>query len=198
MTKKIIAGGIFIMLIMGLMLMGGYRMETDKEVLNKTTRELITDDPGTSGNPYVIYDVNDLQNMSLDLSGYYTLANDIDASETEYWNEGAGFVPIGDSSNRFTGSLNGGNYSIEFLHINRLDTSNIGFFGSSGDGVEVSNLYMNNTNISGRFYVGGLVGHNIFVDSAVERSYATGGVVASNGYGGGLVGWNDTRSICIG
>jgi len=41
---------------------------------------------GTTGNPYIIEDVDDLQNMSANLSAHYVLANDIDASATAGWN----------------------------------------------------------------------------------------------------------------
>lgn len=50
---------------------------------------------GTAGDPYIIYDVNDLQAMKDDLTAYYELANNIDASATSGWNGGKGFEPIG-------------------------------------------------------------------------------------------------------
>jgi len=42
---------------------------------------------GTLADPYVIWDVNDLQNMNLDLAAYYELGQDIDASVTATWNQ---------------------------------------------------------------------------------------------------------------
>jgi hypothetical protein len=50
---------------------------------------------GTVGDPYIIYDVVDLQAMINDLTAYYELANDIDASATAGWNGGLGFEPVG-------------------------------------------------------------------------------------------------------
>ncbi|GAJ17451.1 unnamed protein product, partial [marine sediment metagenome] len=50
---------------------------------------------GTIGDPYVIWDVNDLQDMNLDLAAYYELGQDIDASATVGWNAGQGFIPVG-------------------------------------------------------------------------------------------------------
>lgn len=41
---------------------------------------------GTELDPYIIEDVDDLQDMNLDLTAYYELANDIDASLTATWN----------------------------------------------------------------------------------------------------------------
>jgi len=62
---------------------------------------------GTIQNPYQISNVTQLQNMSANLSAHYMLVNDINASVTSGWNLGAGFDPIGDNTNRFTGSLDG-------------------------------------------------------------------------------------------
>jgi hypothetical protein len=50
---------------------------------------------GTVGDPYIIYDVTDLQAMINNLAAYYELANDIDASATSGWNGGLGFEPVG-------------------------------------------------------------------------------------------------------
>ena len=80
---------------------------------------------GTKGNPYVIEDVDDLQNMSSNLSAHYVLGNDINASATARWNSGAGFKPIGTPSKRVTGSLDGKNHSITGLFI-KYSSGNIG------------------------------------------------------------------------
>ena len=56
---------------------------------------------GTASDPYLIEDVWDLQNMSL--NSHYALKNDIDATITKNWNFGAGFSPVGNNSNRFNG-----------------------------------------------------------------------------------------------
>lgn len=50
---------------------------------------------GTIGDPYIIYDVDDLQAMKNDLTAYYELNSDINAIDTELWNGGKGFEPIG-------------------------------------------------------------------------------------------------------
>ena len=74
---------------------------------------------GTLGDPYIIQDVTDLQNMNLDLAAHYVLGNDIDASETLTWNDGEGFVPIGNFvDGPFTGSIDGAGYTISNLYEN--------------------------------------------------------------------------------
>lgn len=50
---------------------------------------------GTLLDPYIIYDVDDLQAMEDDLTAYYELASNIDASATVGWNDGEGFIPLG-------------------------------------------------------------------------------------------------------
>lgn len=51
---------------------------------------------GTETDPYIITNVNELQEMNDDLDACYELANDIDASDIRYWNGKAGFIPIVD------------------------------------------------------------------------------------------------------
>ena len=48
-----------------------------------------------------------LQAMATNLTGNYALGKDIDASATVGWNGGAGFTPVGKSTNTFTGNFDG-------------------------------------------------------------------------------------------
>ncbi len=147
---------------------------------------------GTPANPYVIEDVWDLQNMTSDLNAHYVLGNDIDASDTVGWNEGAGFAPVGTSSNKFTGSLDGSNHTIRGLFIYRPSTIGVGLFGFVGKGGSVTNVGLVNDNITGSVYVGGAVGYAD--QGTVSNSYAIGDV---NGHSwvGGLVGNNLNGTI---
>lgn len=185
---------------------------------------------GSSTNPYIIEDVGDLQNISSNLSAHYVLKNDINASITRIWNSGAGFEPIGthsifyNHSESFTGSLDGRNYTITGLYINRTIDDYIGLFGATGIGGEIRNLKLIDLNISGRRYVGGLVGINFygnisycFANGSATGVFSVGGLTSSNtgiitnsssnvwAYGeeyvGGLVGYNHrniTGSFSIG
>lgn len=51
---------------------------------------------GTEQDPYIITNVYELQQINSELDACYELANDIDASDIRYWNDKAGFIPIGD------------------------------------------------------------------------------------------------------
>ena len=61
--------------------------------------------------PTIITNVQQLQAMQNDLDGRYELGRNIDASETQYWNNGEGFEPVGP----FTGVFDGNGYTITNL-----------------------------------------------------------------------------------
>ncbi len=147
---------------------------------------------GTSLHPFRISDVNELQFMSYDLSSYFELTGDIDASETTSWNSGEGFTPVGNSSTPFTGIFNGNNYTISNLFIDRPSTNYVGLFGYTS-GAAIENVGLLNDNITGQSEVGGLVGDN-YGSSSIDNSYATGSVSGSGENIGGLVGYNRNSS----
>jgi len=72
-----------------------------------------------------IHTCTELQAMFDNPSAAYSLDNDINCgdaatgNDTSTWNAGAGFVPVGSSTNRFTGSLNGNHHTIQNLTIMR-------------------------------------------------------------------------------
>jgi hypothetical protein len=83
---------------------------------------------------YNISTLDELQAMSSHLADDCVLLNDIDASATREWNEIQGFpgtyygfLPIGTNTAPFTGTFDGGGYTISNLYINRGNNS--GLFG---------------------------------------------------------------------
>jgi len=150
---------------------------------------------GTEGDPYEISNCAQLQAMENNLSAYYELVNNIDCSETSTWNwDGAkykGFEPIGNNTDRFSGGFDGNSYVISNLHINNIRYYK-GLFGYIDSGVEISNVGLEDVDIAGRRYVGGLVGFNN--NGLVENSYTTGSV-SGNHHVGGLVGYTDIGVI---
>ncbi len=148
---------------------------------------------GTSGDPYIITDVNQLQEMKDNLTAHYALGNDIDASTTQNWedpeNPGTyfGFEPIGNNTTQFTGSFNGRGHKISNLYINRPTTTYIGLFGYIGSGGIVENVGLENVSIAGSLSVGGLVGQS---SGTVSNSYSTGSISGIEDVGG-LVGYNE-------
>jgi hypothetical protein len=133
-----------------------------------------------------ITNCTELQNMSL--TGAYYLANDIDCTCTSDWNSGVGFEPIGNGSNKFTGTFDGQGCKITGLYINRSSTDSVGLFGYLDSGSEIKDVGLDEVNISGygTYNVGGLVGTNC---GKITNCYSSGSV-AGPSYVGGLVGEN--------
>jgi len=146
----------------------------------------------TEENPYLIEDVHDLQNMNEDLEGHYALANDIDASETEEWNDGRGFIQVGNTHDPFDGKLEGRGYDIKGLFIHSTEGGYVGLFSRIGTDGVVSNVTLMNINITEESNVrtpstGGIVGRN---QGTINNSYVKGNI-SGRFFVGGLVGSND-------
>jgi hypothetical protein len=159
----------------------------------------------------------ELDNIRTNLGGKYILLNDIPLDDTKAGvDNSAGWLPIGDNSNRFTGIFNGNGNTITNLWINRTSNSFIGLFGyirnakiknltvETAEGKEVKGRYFvgaiagwvetsyitdshSKGNVSGDNMVGGIAGH--VESSSVTNSYSTGNVNGSSNVGGiaGLV-----------
>jgi hypothetical protein len=96
------------------------------------------------------------------------------------------WTPIGSYANQFTGSYDGGGYSISGLSITGATGDSQGLFGVIGTGGTVKNLALT-VNISGNdFWYGGVAGYNsgtvlnCYVAGSVAGNYSIGGVVGFN------------------
>jgi len=141
---------------------------------------------GTEGDPYIIADVDDLQAVENNLSAWYELGNNIDASATSGWNGGAGFVPI----TAFTGHFDGKGYVISGMTINQPAVDLLGLFVLNTGTIQY--VGMENATINADEKSGILVGKN---DSGgvIRHCYVTGTVTGAGSKGksdGGLVGDN--------
>ncbi len=132
------------------------------------------------------HDLNDVRN---NLDGDYTLMRDLDEDTAGYsdYNTGNGWNPIG----TFTGTFDGQGRTISDLYIDRGSTNNVGLFGYTDFGAKITNVGLENINITGDSLVGGLVGYN---GGGVSDCYSTGSVSGSVDVGG-LIGWNDQGSV---
>lgn len=147
---------------------------------------------GTIGDPFQITNLTELKwvGNTSNLNNHFVLMNDLDASTTKNWNNGAGFDPIGDNSNKFTGSFEGNGYTISNLFINRSASDYIGFFASVGTAGEIGNLTLKDILVRGDDHVGGFAGDN---DGTFRKCFCT-GYVGGDTYTGGFVGWNDNNA----
>jgi hypothetical protein len=145
-----------------------------------------------------ITNAHQLQLMAMILGGNYTLADDIDLSAVtktnDVWMPSAGFVPIGSSTNHFTGRFDGQGHAISNVFINEPKTDYVGLFGYVDTSGSVSNVNIANGTVQGADYVGSLAGQNdgsIFLASSAADVTGTDSGDGSTGYAiGGLVGAN--------
>ncbi len=152
---------------------------------------------GTATAYQLVDNIDQLQLVGSTLSQNFALGKNIDASATQGWNDGAGFVPIGTYGNGFTGKFDGLGHTIINLMINDIH-SDSGLFGALGAGtgaqIIVRNVGLIDPQITGASYVGGLVGgvalYNTTVadNISISNSYISGGAVSGVDYVGGFVG----------
>src|SRR3990167_7813961 len=109
--------------------------------------------------PYVLTDIYGVQGMNSSATlraSFFKLGSNIDASSTSTWNSSSGFVPIGTDGAGFSGGLDGQNYTVSDLNINR-STNWIGFFGATSGTASITNLILSSPVITGGLVTGGLV-----------------------------------------
>lgn len=137
---------------------------------------------------------------------FYTMVNDIDASETTNWNDDGtdtdvleGFRPIGlgdpnqwPNAQSFSGIFSGNWHKIVGLAINRPDMDEVGLFGYVGSGATVSGLFLEGGSTTGRGGVGRLAG---YVYQATIASCGATGPATGRGGVGGLIGGTDGAII---
>lgn len=129
---------------------------------------------------------------------------------SDKWDGGKGFNPIGDTTNPFTGTIDGFSgervFGISNLTINRPDEENVGLVGAagtSGNSADFVNLYLRNVSITGKNKVGAIAGtlqngsHISWsgTTSISGKSDTSGTVTGSGESLGGLVGLVDNSSM---
>ncbi len=145
-----------------------------------------------ASNTYLVSNLHQLQLMGADLAGDYRLTGDIDAAATNSTDASsgifgaAGFSPVGNFDDRFTGSLDGAGHVVSGLTINRPLQDHVGLIGYLGTVGSVSRIGLASGAVSGNDFVGGLLGYS---DGMLSNAYATGAVNGSERVGG-LVGVN--------
>ncbi|MEQ8526114.1 MAG: T9SS type A sorting domain-containing protein [Gracilimonas sp.] len=144
---------------------------------------------GSANDPYQISDIQQLQEVSNHLDKHFILVNDIEAAETSSWNDGKGFLPIGSNDKGFTGSLDGKDFRVNKLNINRPNSEYVGLFGLLNN-AELQNIHLDSIFIKGGNTTGSLAGRAS--KSTISGSSVTGKITGRT-YVGGIVGFNRGR-----
>ena len=150
---------------------------------------------GTVESPYIIKTKEELNNVRNHMDAHYKLIADIAFDEKDFekgglfYNEGKGWLPIGDEDNLFTGYFDGNNHMISGLVCRCPKENNIGLFGVSGGTIKY--LGMDECQITGAGNSGTIVGKNT-KDGLVLDCFNRGDIVSTSGNDiGGIAGQNN-------
>ncbi|MFT4326329.1 MAG: hypothetical protein ACMXYK_02410 [Candidatus Woesearchaeota archaeon] len=161
------------------------------------------DGSGTSEDPYLICNWEQLHNARTDLNAHYKLINDLGPETLDYstYNTGSGWEPIGSNTDPFYGTFNGQGNTIENLYINRPSQTHVGLFGyldsEPATSSRIFDLYLKNVSITGNEYTGGITGYAVGVwnaNSIIERIKVT-GTITGEGNTGGITGYSGSQSL---
>ncbi len=160
---------------------------TDIETIPPIPMSSFAGGSGTIGDPYQISDIYQLQDMRCDLNAHYILVNDIDASETSEWNDGAGFLPVGSDAwpiGPFKGSLDGNGYAISDLYIRYTGHGCAGLFAATWCSI-IKDVALIDVDIQGGHHTAAIVGKALTGtgSSSISNSYATGSVIGTSSVG---------------
>ena len=170
------------------------------EVWDGSVAESFAGGSGTAENPYQIANGAQLAKLAQDVNGgknyagtYFVLTADILLNDIDGWENWGStapanpWTPIGNSSQPFTGTLDGAGHSVSGIYINS-GTDYQGLVGVLGSGGALQNLGVKASYIKGSNFVGGVCGMNMMGN--VINCYNSGSVAGTGGYVGGLCGEN--------
>jgi hypothetical protein len=148
-----------------------------------------------------IEDWNDLDAVRETLDGDHELVADLDEATAGYdehvANPPAGFDPIGNEENPFTGTFDGSGNEISGLQIDVPSDDQVGLFGHIRRGT-VTDVTLTEVDVTGGSSVGGLVGFNTAPATeegphGITNADVSGSVSGTNRVGG-IVGLNRTSA----
>lgn len=138
----------------------GYTVSEDGKTYTVTTAEGLK----------AVADIANNGNLHINI----TLTENINLTDMEW-------MPIGTESQLYTGTFDGGGHTITGLTVTGSNNY-VGLFGNIGSGGTVKNVVLENVNITGSSYVGGVVGvnrgtiENCVVAGDVSGYFTVGGV----------------------
>jgi hypothetical protein len=161
----------------------------DVVVSQQMIKKYIGNGSGTESDPYLIETSDQLSEVRnhMESGTYFKLIADIDLGSYTSW------MPIGNDSERFKGNIDGNGYKITNLSVQSNYTYYTGLFGYLDSGSNVTNMRLENVNISGGgTFIGAIAGGS---EGTINNSYVTGVSINGSGYIGGMVGYSTNGSI---
>ena len=154
---------------------------------------------GTEADPYKIATLADLitlGNTTADYDKHFVLIADIDLAGQTFTH--AVIAPDISTADQFqgtpfTGTFDGKGHVIRNMVIDQPSKDHVGLFGRVTANGQIRNLGVVAVNVSGRNFVGGLVGRNEL--GTITSCYATGTVIGTGAYIGGMVGYIEYGTI---
>lgn len=150
---------------------------------------------GTEAEPYLISSAIHLDNVRLHLDAHFLQINDLSLDTLEFA-DGLGWNPIGSCDSDlegepFSGSYDGGGFSISALIINRSDSIPSGLFGCTQNAVFI-NINLVDVDVSTAYWSGGLLGYNLEGNSTKLENISISGSMNLGNFSGGLAGQGDS------
>ena len=140
---------------------------------------------GTEANPYLIESLDDLKLFRDKVNGGETYDNQFVKLAADIDLAGEAWTPIGNATNKFLGTFDGGNYTISNLKVS-VNSNNAGLFGFAS---VIKNVKINNAEVSGVVCVGALVGELESSVGTVDNCHITGTIqITGENSVGGLAG----------
>ncbi|MFW5945242.1 MAG: GLUG motif-containing protein, partial [Candidatus Natronoplasma sp.] len=164
---------------------------------SSNVRDLNENGNGSAMDPYQIKNWYHLEDINANLSANYTLMNELNETTEGYHdvagelaNDGKGFNPIALSGYpHFTGFLEGNGYDIRDLYINRPSENYLGLFEYVGEEGLVTNVSLEDVNITGGSYIGAMAGWS---EGTVIDSWSSGDIIGEGTDDvGGLIGGSE-------
>ena len=140
---------------------------------------------GTMDDPYLITSANDFKQLATEVNGgnnysntYFKIPETV--TETIELSTDDGYVPIGNDTNQFEGTFDGGNHTI---NLNLTGERLVGLFGEGEENSNLCNIRTTGSVSMTGYYAGGIVANmygnvvNCHNEASVTGYYHVGGIV---------------------
>ena len=138
--------------------------------------------------PIKVYTAEQLANVSNDLTESYILMNNIDLDKYLTVND---WEPIGNTATPFTGTFDGNGYTIANLIVKSDEDIPLGLFGVA-ENATIKNLAMSKVTITGKNYLGAIVGLSegsaSVIDNCIVGGTARSNITGNAPFAGGAIG----------